>query len=201
MRNLLIIGGLIWLMGSLGSCKKETFLDTGGQVRFSTDTLSFDTVFTQYASFTLSVKVFNPQDQKIKISNIRLEKGDNSFFTLNVNGIPGTQVNDIEVAANDSFYVFATVNIDPNNENNPFIIEDKLIASLNGKEFSIPVIAYGQNAHYIIDEDILQNTSWVNDKPYVVVGRLAIDTNITLSIDPGCRIYLNQGTLIDVRGR
>src|SRR5690606_12969003 len=200
MRNLLIIGGLIWLMGSLGSCKKETFLDTGGVIRFSTDTLSFDTVFTQYASFTLPVKVFNPQDQKIKISNIRLEKGDNSFFTLNVNGIPGTQVNDIEVAANDSFYVFATVNIDPNNENNPFIIEDKLIASLNGKEFSIPVIAYGQNAHYIIDSVIEQNTTWVNDKPYVILQSALVDTNYTLTIEPGCRIYMNQDSRLFVMG-
>lgn len=181
-----------WWVMSMSSCKKETLLNTGGELRFSTDTLTFDTVFTQYASFTIGIKIFNPQNQKIKVSSVRLEKGDNSFFNLNVDGVAGKTVTDINVAANDSFYVFATVNIDPTNENNPFIVEDRLIATLNGNEFSIPVYAYGQNAHYYVNSLIDQNTTWVNDKPYVVIGDAVIDSSVTLTIASGCRIYMNQ---------
>lgn len=182
------------------SCKKEMLLNTGGELRFSTDTLTFDTVFTQYASFTIPIKIYNPQNQKVRVSNVRLANGENSFFTLNVDGEPGKSVSDIEVAANDSFYVFATVNIDPTNENNPFVVEDKLIATLNGKEFSIPVYAYGQNAHYIIAQDIEQNTTWVNDKPYVIIHSAGVDTGITLTIEPGCKIYMHQDSRLFVWG-
>lgn len=185
---------------SFYSCKKETLLNNGGELRFSTDTLTFDTVFTEYASFTLAVKIFNPQNQKIIVSNVRLEKGQSSFFNLNVDGVAGNNVNNTEVAANDSFYVFATVKIDPTNENNPFLIEDRLIATLNGKEFSIPVLAYGQNAHYIKQEDMTTNTTWVNDKPYVILQSAGVDSNVTLTIDPGCRIYMNQDSRLFVWG-
>jgi len=182
------------------SCKKETVLNTGGELRFSTDTLTFDTVFTQYASFTLPIKIYNPQNQKITVSSVRLEKGDQSFFHLNVDGEPGNNVKDINVAANDSFYVFATVKIDPTDENNPFIVEDNLIATLNGKDFSIPVYAYGQNAHYVKDSVITSNTTWKNDRPYVIVGYAIVDSSITLTIEPGCRIYMNQDARLFMDG-
>ena len=198
-----IIPSLIaaWWMLSMNSCKKESLLNSGGELRFSTDTLTFDTVFTQYASFTLGIKIFNPQNQRVKVSNVRMEKGNNSFFNLNVDGVAGKSVNDIDVAANDSFYVFATVNIDPTNENNPFIVEDRLIATLNGKEFSIPVFAYGQNVHYIVDSVINQNTTWVNDKPYVILHSAAVDAGATPTITAGCKKYMHQDSRLYVLGK
>ncbi len=183
------------------SCKKQQFLTNGGELKFSTDTLSFDTVFTAVASFTLNVKIKNPQGQKVNISSVRLGKGINSFFNLNVNGFPGNNITNIEVAANDSIYVYATVNIDPNNDNIPFIIEDKLIATMNGKEFSIPMYAYGQNAHYIKDSTITQNDTWLKDKPYVIVHGVAIDMGVTLTIPAGARIYMNADTRMFVLGK
>src|SRR5690606_38627444 len=114
----------------LPGCRKEKFLDTGGELRFSVDTLTFDTVFTALGSFTAWVKVYNPQGQPIKLSSVRLEGGDESQFSINVNGHKGNYVKDIEMAAKDSIYVFATVNIDPTIEDNPFVIQDRLIAVL-----------------------------------------------------------------------
>ena len=83
-----IIGMLISAIVLIGfnACKKETLLTSGGTLRFSTDTLSFDTVFTEYASFTMELKIYNPQSQKISLSNVRLEKGTQSYFSLNVDG-------------------------------------------------------------------------------------------------------------------
>ena len=46
------------------SCKKEQLLQSGGELRFSTDTLTFDTVFTSLGSATVGVKIFNPQNGK-----------------------------------------------------------------------------------------------------------------------------------------
>ncbi len=195
----ILFGALLIAMSMAGgSCKKEQMLQTGGELRFSTDTLTFDTVFTSLGSATVGVKIFNPQSERITISSVRLFGGAGSPFHLNVDGKAGDG-KDIEVAANDSIYVFATVKVDPTNVNSPFIVEDKLIATLNGTDFSIPVIAYGQNAHYIRDS-VLQTQTWINDKPWVILGGALVDSLQTLTIQKGCRIYMHADSRLFVKG-
>ncbi len=179
-------------------CKKEKVLNSGGIVTFSVDTLTFDTVFTAYASYTCSLKIFNPQDQKVTLSSVMLEDA-NSYFHININGIDGNVLKDIEIAANDSIYVFATVNINPKDQSNPYVITDRLIATLNGKEFSVPFIAYGQDAYYI-DGEYLQSTTWKTDKPYVIIHSAAVDSNQTLIIPAGCKVYMNGDSRLLVLG-
>jgi len=199
--TIIILLSALVLTFSHTSCKKEQILTSGGELRFSTDTLTFDTVFTAYASYTDWIKIFNPQNRKVTVSSVRLTN-PNSYFSLNVNGIEGNAVSDIEVAANDSFYVFATVNIDPTNANNPFIICDTLVATLNGKDFSIPLIAYGQNAYYIdgnVDGHIKTET-WKTDKPYVIVHSGLVDSGHVLTIPAGCKVYMNADSRLYVQG-
>lgn len=181
------------------SCKKEKLLNAGGELRFSVDTLNFDTVFTTMGSYTAQVKIYNPQDQKVNISNIRLQSGSASYFKLNVNGIPGNDVSNVELAAKDSMYVFATVNIDPTNANTPFVVEDKLTATMNGKEFSIPFMAYGQNAYYIRDS-VMKTQTWKTDKPYVIINNALIDEGQTLTIPAGCRVYVHADSRLLIWG-
>lgn len=181
------------------SCKKERFLTTGGNLLFSVDTLTFDTVFTAQGSFTAGFKIYNPSDQKIKISTLRIQGGNASYFHLNVNGLGGNSTTDVEIAGNDSIYVFATVNINPTDQNTPFIVEDKFIATLNGKEFSVPFVAYGQNAYYIVDS-VLQTQTWKTDKPYVIMHNALVDSAHTLTIPAGCRIFMHADSRLYVSG-
>jgi hypothetical protein len=194
-----VVAALTAFTIALSSCKKEKLLTNGGALEFSVDTLSFDTVFTEYASFTQEFKIYNPQNQRVNISSIRLEKGDNSFFKVNVNGISGSNVQNMELAAKDSLYVFATVNIDPTKDNNPFVVEDRMIITMNGKEYSVPFRAFGQNAYYIIGER-LKTQTWKTDKPYVVVSSAQVDSNETLTIPAGCRIYMHGNSRLFVFG-
>lgn len=189
---------LFTLLFASSSCKKDQLLKSGGELRFSTDTLSFDTVFTALGSATIGLKIFNPQSEKIIISSVRLAAGTSSAFHLNVDGKPGDG-KDIELAANDSIYVFATVKVDPTNANTPFIVEDKLVATLNGTNFSVPIIAYGQNAYYLRDS-VLQTQTWKTDKPYVVFGYAIVDSAATLTIPAGCRVYMHANARLFVDG-
>lgn len=183
------------------SCRKDKILTTGGELKFSVDTLTFDTVFTSRGSFTTSFKIYNPQSKDIIISSISLENGGNSYFHLNVDGFQGNSVQNIRIAAKDSVYVFATVNIDPNNDKTPFVVTDRLVTTLNGKTSYIPFEAYGQNAHYIIDSVLTGNIQWQNDLPYVIIHNAAIDEGATLTIEKGCRIYVNQDSRLFVLGK
>lgn len=180
-------------------CRKDKLLTTGGQLRFSADTLSFDTVFTTQGSFTMQVKLYNPQNERVSLSSVRLQSGPASFFHLNVDGRSGYEVKDVEIAANDSIYVFATVNVDPTAADNPFVIEDRLVATLNGNDFSIPLLAYGQNAYFVTDS-VLSTDTWLTDKPYVIIRSALIAAGQTLTIPAGARIYMHADSRLLVLG-
>jgi hypothetical protein len=182
------------------SCKKEKPLTTGGTLRFSDDTLKFDTVFTASGSFTNGLLIYNPQNQEVVISSIRLQNGASSYFHLNVNGFKGNSVTNIKIPAHDSIYVFATVNINPNDSLSPFLITDELIAVMNGKQYTVPFTAYGQNAHYIVSDSISRYTKWLTDLPYVVIHRLSIGPTGTLEIPANCRVYMHQDARFFVYG-
>jgi hypothetical protein len=182
------------------SCKKENYLNSGGKLVFSADTLAFDTVFTAQGTATRSIKIYNPQSQPVKIDRINMRKGDASFFRINVNGVSGSSVsNNIELAANDSMYVFMTAKIDPTNANNPFVIDEVLDVVMNSTTFSLPVQAYGQNAIYITDS-ILPTQTWTRDKPIVVIHSALVDEGATLTIDPGARVYMHADSWLYVNG-
>lgn len=199
MRIHFLVFSILFLCIGMSSCKKNTPLSSGGQLRFSTDTLLFDTVFVSLGSATYQFKIFNQEDQPIKISSIRLAKGQSSPFRLNVNGISGNEVNDQELAPKDSLYVYSTVTIDPNSSLSPFVVEDQLIATLNGKDFSLPFLAYGQNARYVFDS-VLSTQTWDNVLPYVIINNALVDQGQTLKLNPGCRVYVHPNSRLFVEG-
>ena len=188
---------LLSLLGN--SCKKQSSLSAGGTLKFSVDTLKFDTVFTAAGSFTTGLLIYNRESQPVVVSSVRLQGGNSSYFHLNVDGFPGNNITNLKIAAHDSIYVFATVNINPNDTLTPFLVTDQLIATLNGKQFSIPFTAYGQNAHYIISDSITTDTKWKTDRPYVVIHACVIG-NAVLTIPPGCRVYMHQDARFFVYG-
>lgn len=181
------------------ACKKQKWLTEGGKVTFSVDTLMFDTVFTAQGSSTRSLKLFNPQKNGVHISSIRLRKGKASPFRLNVNGFSGKEIDNVDIAGQDSLWIFAAVTIDPTNEDNPFLVEDDLVVTLNGQDYSIPVIAFGQNAYYIVDS-VLETQTWHSDKPYIILHNALVDEGATLTIESGARVYMHQDSRLFVLG-
>lgn len=107
------------------SCQKEQFSTSRDiQLQFSTDTVSFDTIFTTIGSATEWLKVKNLSNYSVNISKIALAGGENSPFRLNINGVEGSENHDIKIAPGDSIFVFVEATIDPAGQNNPMIIKD-----------------------------------------------------------------------------
>ena len=200
------------------SCKKDKLLtDASATVNFSQDSILFDTVFTTIGSATRNFRIINNHKQKIKLSSIRLELGSSSPFFLNVDGTPGREVNDVEILANDSIYVFVQVNVNPTSALSPLIIQDKIIVEVNGNQQSVALEAWGQDAHYHYPNQAIQykngylpystlssntNTTMVwgggalgqpdDDKPHVIYGWLVVDSAQKLIINPGVKVYFHQ---------
>ena len=185
----------------ISSCKKESFItSTDALLRTSVDTLHYDTVFTSAGSITQSFKIFNPNNQKLKLSNVQLMGGSTSFFKINVDGVSGTSFNDVEINANDSVYVFALVTINPNAANLPFIVKDSIRINYNGNVKFVQLDAFGQNANFLRNRRITTDSTWNNTLPFVILGSLTIDSAKTLTIRKGTKIYCNANAPIIVNG-
>jgi len=203
---------LIFFIGFIvvfSSCKKDDVTDTNPavQLSFSSDTIIFDTVFSTIGSITEQIRVYNPSNNKIKISSISLATGSGSRYSINVNGQSGTSFQDIEIQGNDSIYLFAKVTIDPNDETSPFIVTDSIVFETNGNTQDIDLVAWGQNARYILwdtDNPFLPkykivagegvDTTWTNDLPIVIYGYAVVDSTGSLTIDAGTKIYFHNGS-------
>jgi hypothetical protein len=183
------------------SCRKDSFITSADAVvRFSTDTLFFDTVFVSTGSITQAVRIINGNDQKLRLSDIKLMGGSKSYFAINIDGSAGPQQQGWELEANDSIYLFVAVTIQPGAANLPFIIQDSIQVTFNGVSRYIQLQAWGQNAHFLRNEVIRADTTWDNALPYVILGGLRVDTTARLTIPQGCRIYSHANAPILVDG-
>ncbi|MFD1628990.1 hypothetical protein [Pseudopedobacter beijingensis] len=184
------------------ACNKEQSFDNSPSARlnFSTDTLFFDTVFTEQGSTMRTLKIFNYNKQKIRINELKLAGLGSSSFKMNVNGVSTDKLANIEIDGNDSIYVFVKVFIDPNAQNSTFLVEDSILINFNQKTQKIPLVAYGQNAVYIKSEQITSNTTFTKDKPYLIFGNLVVDKDATLTIDGGAKVYFHKKSKLTVNG-
>lgn len=185
----------------LFSCKKTDFITTPDAfLRTSTDSLHFDTVFTTTGSITQFIKIFNPNDQKLRLSNVQLMGGTTSAFKLNVDGTPGVNFNNIEIEPNDSIYAFVTVSINPTSALLPFVVQDSIQITYNGNTRFVQLDAFGKNANFYRGRRVTSDTTWNNDLPFVILNGLSIDPGKTLTISKGTKIYVHADAPIIVDG-
>jgi len=169
------------------------------RLSFSADTVMFDTIFTTIGSTTQNLKIYNPYNENILISRIRVSGGDFSNFRLNINGTLSNEAYEVEVPARDSLFIFVEVTIDPNGQNLPMVVQDSIEFTTNSNRQNIKLIAYGQDFKLIKSENIGTST-WTSEKPYLVYDYAYVDSTSTLTIEPGTRVHFHKGAGLYVRG-
>ena len=201
MTRLKYVSFFFLLSAIIFSCKKDSFI-TSPQAKLyaSADTLSFDTVFTSRGSITKSFIIFNNNSQKLRLSQVKLSGGNSSAFKINVDGTAASEVDNIEINANDSIYVFVQVNVNPTAQNLPFILRDSILISYNGNQKFVQLQAYGQNAIFLNHVKLTGNVTWNKTLPYVILGGILIDSNATLTVQAGSRIFLHNNAPFLVDG-
>jgi len=202
-KNLLTAVLCILLMLSFASCQDELFTtDPEKKLEFSTDTLTFDTIFTSLGSTTEKFLIYNNNNRALRINRISLAKGASSKFRLNVDGTVSTTnvFNDLEIGARDSMYVFVETTINTSDENNPVLIEDSVIFEFNGNKQQVLLEAFGQNMYLLKNEVLSSNSLFKNDKPYLIYGDLVVDSAQTLTLPAGCKLYFHNNSNLIVYG-
>ncbi|HLS30428.1 MAG TPA: hypothetical protein VK021_06200 [Flavobacteriaceae bacterium] len=206
-----------------GSCRKDFDTEpSDGELRFSKDTVYLDTVFTNVGSSTYRVTVYNDSKNDITIPQINLNRGENSKYRLNVDGIPGKSFNDIDILAKDSIFVFVETTADIEDltaTDTQFLYTDQIEFDVGIHQQKIELITLVQDAHFLFPEKYDDGTTemltfgpdedgeyteiygfylsddelhFTADKPYVIYGYAAVPPDKTLTIDPGARIHFHQ---------
>ena len=182
------------------SCISDDFNESSAvRLRFSTDTVAFDTVFTDLGTPTARLKVFNTDKKSINISSIRFKNSD-SNFSMNVDGVSGRDFHDVEIRGGDSIFIFIECFIPETQTAKPFLIEDKLEFITNGTEQSVVVEAYGQNVTRLRNTRISSDVTFTADRPYVVFDSLTVERGATLTIQPGAQILFHDKAAMVVEG-
>lgn len=183
------------------ACKKDSFITgTNAQLRLSADTIKYDTVFTTTGSITKTFKIINTNDKKLLLSKVKLMGGSASAYKMNVNGVATNERNDIEIAANDSIYVFVTVTVNPTAVNLPFIVRDSIQINYNSLTKYVQLQAYGQNAIFINNGLVISNVNFTAALPYVILGSLQVANGATLTLNAGTKIYCHADAPIIIDG-
>lgn len=207
MKHLFPLLLLLAIVTGFSSCRRDEILtDASAKLEFSKDTIFFDTVFTTIGSSTRFFKVFNRNNESIKISNIRLAGGSSSQFRLNIDGVASWQAQDIEIRKRDSMFVFVEVTVDPNNSNSPLLVSDSVLFETNGNHQKVLLEAVGQDVYLHYPTNITSDglaysfidcrNAWVNDKPHLIYGMAIIPAGQTLVMMPGTRVNLHQSAIL-----
>lgn len=198
----LLLVGLVLLITTSACFNSLDFSEEAIELEFSVDTLKFDTVFTDRGTATRHFKVYNPSKLNIRT---KISLGKNTpFFRMNVDGYPGDKIDEIEILAHDSIYVFVEAHIDPQQplEISPYIVEDFIRINTHGIEQDVKLEAYGQDAIYLTPDSYqgkqvylscdMQEVVWDDERPFILNGILVIDS-CALKLAEGTRLYVHGG--------
>lgn len=189
--------------GILAGCDglNDYSVNPNHRLRFSADTLSFDTVFTSIGSVTKQFMVYNPNEEALKIESILLANAGKSGFRINVDGRKGDSFRDIDIWKKDSLYVSVEVTVNPNGANQPLIIEDSILFYTNGVRQSVLLQAYGQDIHLIKGGvTFTEDTVLTADLPWLVYDSLTVAEGATLTLEKGVQFYMHSQASLIVAG-
>jgi len=170
------------------------------QLTFSSDTITFDTVFTSLGSVSKRLMVHNPNPNALIIEKIYVGNGMESPYSITVGGKESNFIENQHILGNDSLLVLVSVTIDPTAASLPFVVRDSIVFITNDNLQNVKLQSWGQNAHFLGDSILSCETTWIPDLPYFLFGSILVDSLCTLTIEKGVQVYSSFDTYIFIKG-
>ncbi|MFT3740107.1 MAG: hypothetical protein QM786_15245 [Breznakibacter sp.] len=182
------------------SCEREyLFRGDNRGLKFSADTVMFDTVFTSFGSATAVLKIYNPYQEDMSIDAVELVGGENSNFRVNINGTAASFLQDVKIRERDSLFIFVEVTIDPAGVDVPFVVTDSILFHTRERIQSVKLIAYGQDV-IVLRKEKLQTQTFTKGKPYLIYDYAVVDSFQQLTIEPGAKLHFHKDASLLVLG-
>lgn len=169
-------------------------------LHFEQDSILFDTIFTTEQSITQRFRVYNPSENSVLIEQISLAGGQESPYTLYVNGQPGTAFGDQLLLGGDSLLLLVEATLPETSDILPYLASDQLVFINKGLRQEVAVVGYGQNALFVSDSVLACNSVWDSPLPYVIENSLLVDSLCSLRIKKGSRLYFKPDAYLYVKG-
>ena len=200
---------MIAVAALLAACSDDDSFTTSpaNLLTFSTDTVRLDTIFSRVPTATKTFWVYNRSGDGIRCVNIRLQRGNQTGFRVNVDGVylgqsAGYQVNDIDVRDKDSVRVFVELTSPQSMSDEPMLVEDDLVFTLeSGVQQKVNLNAYAWDAELLRNVEIKTDSTIRSSKPIVIYGGLKVDSSATLTVGAGTTLYFHNDAGIDVYGK
>ena len=197
----------ILILSALMACEDDdSFSSAGGlTLTFGTDTLKMDTVFSRSSSSTYSFWVHNHNSEGLRLSSVRLSKGNQTGFRVNVDGSyldnsNGSLVNDLEIRRKDSLLVFVELTPSDARQLEPRLVEDDLVFTLeSGVVQKVNLRAWAWDAERWDHLTLQHDTTIISSRPIIVFGPLTVASGVTLTMK-NTTLYFHDQAGIDVHG-
>ena len=202
-KHILSVVAAVVSLALLPGCFDEEFSTSPSDVlSFSTDSLRFDTVFTAQGTATRNFMVYNRNGKALMISSINLADAGNSGFYINVDGMKGPDIYNMEISAGDSLYVLVEITAPVSGQNSPLLIKDSVVFVVNGVRQDVKLEAFGQDAVPLRKVEYADGVHTLNaDKPYIVYDSLIVRENAELVLQPGTELCFHSGSSLVVEGK
>ncbi len=196
---------LIPALLTLASCSdlENWTTSSSATLRFSSDTVAFDTVITGVASATQTLVAYNGASDGVRITQVSLGQGASSPFYVNVDGqylYEGTG-EDFEVRGKDSMYMRLFVNLPVTDSDEIEDVEDELIFTLeSGVVQRVKLTSSGINVNVLEGETISSDQTLTTNRPYQIFDSLVVEPGVTLTLPAGCTLMFHDGAELVVHG-
>lgn len=193
----------------LTACSDDDSFTTNPSARltFSRDTVSLDTVFSTVPTSTHTFWIYNNNGDGLRLSQVRLQRGNQSGFRVNVDGsfldnTTGSSVSDLEIRKGDSIRVFVELTSGLTNSDLPQLVEDNIVFCLeSGVEQKVNLRAYSWDAEIYDSLRISEDATISSHRPIIIRKGLRVDNNVTLTLNAPTRLFFHSGAGVDVYGR
>ncbi len=172
-------------------------------LRFSTDSVNFDTVISGQPTNTRTFMVYNPNARSLRISRAFLGRGTESVFRVNNDGtfLENGEASNFELYAEDSLRVFLEMTAPVSDSDEPVAVEDELTFVLeSGQTQSVTLTAYGQDVVVLKGWTVTADTTLTARRPYQVYDSLVVAPDVTLNLPAGARLYFHPDARLIVHG-
>ena len=189
------------------ACKDDDSFSASSSLKlsFTVDTLKLDTVFSRTPSSTYSFWVHNRNNDGIRLQSIRLKRGNQSGYRVNVDGIyldnaNGAQTNNVEIRKKDSILVFVELTAPEVYRETPTLVEDDLLFLLeSGAEQKVLLQAWAWDAIKLYSPVIGEDSVIDSHVPCIIYGDMTVKEGVTLTIR-NTSFYFHESSGLEVYG-
>lgn len=195
---------LLILLGATLSCSDESYsADPAYRLTFSADTVRFDTLLTTVGSRTRTLTIYNRNKHGVRIPLVRLGKGAESPFRVNVDGqyLYAGEGADFEIPGGDSIFARLEFTAAITDGLDVEAVEDVLSFTLeNGSVQSLQLSGAVMDAQFEQSIIVKNDTILASTRPIVIRDSIYVAPDVTLTIGSGTTLMFHSEAGIVVDG-